>query len=86
MAGASKRKEGYSREYPYLTDKRVREVREVYRKLGRTDLIDQDEGEWSRRVRRIHPRKPQPQGIQVTDGSGMTLAEKIAWKKKLAGW
>lgn len=84
MAGASKRKEGYSREYPYLTDERVREVRELYRKLGRSDLIDRDDDEWNRRSRRFHPRKAQP--LQVTDGSGMTLAEKIAWKKKLAGW
>ena len=84
MADAN-RKEGYSREYPHLTDKRVMEVRELYRELGRADLLDRDDGSW-RRSRKYPRRKRHPHVIRVTDGSGMTLEEKIAFRKKLAGW
>ena len=85
MARTSK-KQGYSREYPYLTNKRVEKVREIYRKLGRSDLVEEDDGSWNGNFKKFYRRKPHPYGIKVTDGSGESVADKIARRKKLTGW
>ena len=85
MARTSK-KSGYSREYPYLTDKRVEEVREIYRKLGRSDLVEQDEGSWDEHFKKFNRRKSLPYRIKVGDGSGESVADKIARRRKMSGW
>ena len=86
MAKTSK-KSDHSREYPYLTDKRVEEVYEIYRKLGRSDLIEEDDGSWNRdfKFKKFNRRKSHPYGIRVTDGSGETIAEKVARRRRMAG-
>lgn len=86
MARTSK-KSGYSREYPYLTDKRVEEVHEIYRKIGRSDLIEKDDGNWNGnfKFKKFYRRKPHPYGIKVTDGSGESIADKVARRRRMAG-